>query len=409
MISVTTRVIAIAVSAVLLFGAAGASAAPAGTQARLQSYANQLQSAGAAGVLIDLRDDGDAIRARAGEAILGTNIAVPWGAHFRTGSTTKTFVSTVILQLVGEGKLSLDDSLEHWLPGVIQGNGYDGSQITVRQMLNHTSGIFDYTFDDDFFATLDTPQSFQANRFRTYTPEQLIDIALAHPPVFEPGTNWEYSNTNYVVAGEVIKAVTGKAWDVEVRQRIIKPLGLTGTSSPRTNPTLPIPFALGYHLYGNDDDVYTDTTLHNMSWAGSTGDMITTTKDENRFLRALMSGKLLRPTQLAEMKTIVPLGEGAGYGLGLVWLSLPCDERGFWSHDGGTVGYLTSNGVTDDGKRSIVASLSTTTFTDEQYAVDTSVLLADLLNEALCIGEDAATQAAPTVPDRQPLDRLRSF
>ncbi len=385
-----------AISLVVLSGAPAAQIASAQTdnQAMLQDYANQLRDAGNVGALLHMVNaDGSSDRARAGVSVRGTALPVAYDSHFKTGSTTKTFVATVILQLEAEGKLSLDDTVAHWLPGVVQGNGYDGSQITVRQLLNHTSGIFDYTLDDTFFATISTPESFNANRFRSYTPQQLVSIALAHPPVFAPGTSWDYSNTNYIVAGMLIKAVTGHPWGSEVQKRIIQPLGLTETSSAGNASGLPLPFAMGYHIFTTEpaERAYTNTTLHNMSWAQSAGDIITTTRDENRFFRALMGGQLLSPTQLAKMKTIIPLGEGVGYGLGIIWTSLPCDVRGAWSHDGGVVGYATSNGVTDDGKRSVVVSLSTTTFTDLDYAEQSGLLRIDAVNDALCAGQPATT------------------
>ena len=386
-----------AASLVVLSGAPGiqAASAQASNQALLQDYANQLRDVGNVGALLHMVNaDGSSDRARAGTSIRGTALPLSYDSHFKTGSTTKTFVSTVILQLEAEGKLSLDDTVEHWLPGLVQGNGYDGSQITVRQLLNHTSGIFDYTLDDTFFATISTPESFNANRFRSYTPQQLVAIALAHPPVFTPGSSWEYSNTNYIVAGMLIKAVTGHAWGNEVQKRIVQPLGLTETSSAGNASGLPLPFAMGYHIFTTNpaEKEYTNTTLHNMSWAQAAGDIITTTRDENRFFRALMGGQLLNPTQLAKMKTIIPLGDGVGYGLGIIWTSLPCDTRGAWSHDGGVVGYATSNGVTDDGKRSVVVSLSTTTFTDLEYAEQSGLLRIDAVNDALCAGQPTATK-----------------
>src|SRR5581483_4678731 len=113
---------------------------------------------------------------------------------------------------VGQGRLSLEDSVEKWLPGVVDGNGYDGSQITIRELLQHTSGIFDYTTDPVIQNLLIDPDYFNQQRFKHYSPQDLINIALAHPPLFAPGTGWQYSSTNYVILGQVIKAVTGNSW-----------------------------------------------------------------------------------------------------------------------------------------------------------------------------------------------------
>lgn len=354
----------------------------------LQNYADRLHDAGITGVLLHARSNGDSLQVRSGVASLKDSEPVPWGAHFKTGSTTKTFVSTVMLQLEAEGKLSLDDTLQRWLPDVL-GAQYDEASITLHNLLGHTSGIFDYTSDNSFLETILTREGFEANRFKSYTVADLINLAKAHPPVFAPGTSWEYSNTNYVLAGMVIKAVTGNDWTKEVKKRILVPLGLTETASADAQAGLPSPFAHAYHIYSTEPNArsYTDTTLHNMSWANAAGDLVTTTKDENRFFRALMKGQLLPPTQLAKMKTVVMLDEGLGYGLGIVWASLPCDSRGFWSHGGGVVGYSTGNGVTDDGHRSAVISLSTTSFSDETYLTQTAEIGNEMLSYALCGGQ----------------------
>ncbi len=375
--------------------ACSASATAESQRSVLQSYADQLVAVGTTSVLAEAQDGSTSIKVRSGEAVRGTGMPVSWQSHYRTGSTTKTFVSTVLLQMEAEHKLSLDDSVEHWLPGLLDRNGYDGSKISVRQLLNHTSGIFSYTDDPQFAATLTTKDGFYANRFRIYTPDQLIGVALSHPPVFAPGTSWQYSNTDYIIAGKLITAVTGKSWRTEVQNRILTPLGLTETTSAGLNPLMPLPYAHAYNIYGSAPNRdYGDVTTDNMTWAGSAGDLITTTRDENRFFQALMKGRLLPSAQLAEMKTTVPLAPGIGYGLALVHYPLPCDARGFWGHDGGTVGYTTSTGVTDDGGKSVMISTPTTSFSDDQYNTDSVNLETDMVNAALCGGSTTTTQKA---------------
>ena len=224
----TSRIPAVISMGVLLFTGVltpPLSVLAAGNDRTLQQDTNTLQAAGPTSVVALTNDHGTVTKAVAGTAQLGTVTPVSVDTHYRTGSITKTFVATTILQLVGEGRLSLDDTVDHWLPGVITGNGNDGTRITVRQLLQHTSGLFDYTLDNTFLSTIATADGFYANRFTTYTPQQLISIALAHPPVAAPGTSWSYANTNYVVAGEIIKAVTGNNWRSEVTNRIITPLG----------------------------------------------------------------------------------------------------------------------------------------------------------------------------------------
>ncbi|MGH7204378.1 MAG: serine hydrolase domain-containing protein [Candidatus Levyibacteriota bacterium] len=375
----------VATSALLFSAIAPAFAA----ESLLQQDMNALHTAGNVGAVAEVVNNGESTQVRSGSIQLDGDKKVPFNAHFRTGSDTKTMVATILLQLEGEGKLSLDDSVEKWLPGVVDGNGYDGSKITVRELLQHTSGIFDYTTDSGFEATFLTPEEFLANRTHHYEPRDLINIALSHPPVFAPGTNWSYSNTNYIIAGEVIKAVTGNTWDKELKKRIINPLGLDGTSVPGDSLTIPGPNAEGYNIYTSDPAtrVYTDTTEDNMTWGGSAGAVITTTHDENRFLSALLKGKLLKPTQLAEMKNTVDLGPGIGYGLGLLHETFPCSNGNtgeFWGHDGGVIGYTTYVLGTPDGNRNLTLSLSTTTFSEYQYANDSGSATSSVLLDVFC-------------------------
>ncbi|MGH4026900.1 MAG: serine hydrolase domain-containing protein [Pseudonocardiaceae bacterium] len=394
--------VVLAVLAVLVGGssAAAAATAPMVDEAQpsvLQQDVNKLREIGTVGVLAATVNGAESARARAGVAERGTTKPVPWGSHVRLGSTTKAFVATVILQLEDEGRLSLDDSVERWLPGVVQGRGNQGEHMTIRNLLQHTSGLFDYVGDEAFISTLLTPESFIENRFNTYAPEQLIAIAVSHPPDFAPGAKWSYSSTNYIVAGQIIKAVTGQSWDVEVKKRIIAPLGLGATSEPGTDPGLPSPFSRGYELFGTDG-VYTETTLHNMTWGGAAGSLISTPEDINRFFMALMKGQLLSPQQLAKMRTTVPMGPdyediwpGAAYGLGLIRINLPCGGV-YWGHGGDVIGYSITNGVTPSGERSATVASTTNTLADPVFADNSIQYTYDLVEHALCAaGPSSAT------------------
>ena len=142
---------------------------------------------------------------RSGVGDLGTGQPPPADGYVRIGSNTKTFVATVLLQLVGEGRLSLADTVDKWLPGVVRGHGNDGRRITLRQLLQHTSGLPDYVND-----VVPDPSAagYRHHRWTVHTSEQRVAFAMKHPRSFDPGARWEYSNTNYVVAGMVIKAAT---------------------------------------------------------------------------------------------------------------------------------------------------------------------------------------------------------
>ena len=348
----TKRTVAAAL-AVALVGLAVAPTAEAGTAGHdaLQSQVNAIEATGDVGVVAEVTDDGRHTYATAGVADTATGAPAETYDTFRIGSSTKTFVATVILQLVGEGRLSLDDTVAHWLPGVVSGNGNDGGKITIRELLQHTSGLYDYSAD---LPQLTSTASFEAGRFTDYTPAQLVAIAMQHAPDFAPGTGWEYSNTNYILLGMIINQITGHSWQQEVTSRIIEPLGLRHTSAPGSSPAIPGPHLEGYSSFGSGPAI--NVTALNPSVAGSAGELISTTADLTTFYTALMHGRLLAPAQLAEMETTVPapgltvVWPGARYGLGLLWVPLSCGG-GYFAHGGDIPGYSTRNGVTPDGSR----------------------------------------------------------
>jgi D-alanyl-D-alanine carboxypeptidase len=330
----------------------------------MQRDADAMLKYGPPGVLAELETPRGEVRVRSGYGDVEAGTPVPWNAKFRIASFTKTFVATTALQLVGEGRLSLDDKVDRWLPGVVRGNGNDGRRITVRQLLQHTSGLPDYLGGlPDLF----TEDGFQRLRYETVTPQRAVALAVAQPSEFPPGSKWSYSNTNYLLAGLIIERVTGHSWQHEVQQRIIKPLRLTHTYTPGTQRTIPDPHAVGYERFPDQSGEYgepIDATELNPSFGGAAGEMISTTDDGNRFLRALLGGRLLRPAQLAEMKRTVPTDDnfrqnwpGARYGLGLMWA--PNDCGGAWFHGGDIMGFMTRNGVTGNGARSVMVSINT--------------------------------------------------
>ncbi|BFV59562.1 serine hydrolase domain-containing protein [Kitasatospora sp. CMC57] len=288
----------------------------------------------------------------AGKADLDTGAAARADGRFRIGSTTKTFVATVVLQLVGERKVELDAPIERYLPGAVP----NGANITVRQILNHTSGLYSYTGDPRLGLSEEgLPQWVASGRWTTYRAQDLLAIADDHQSEFAPGTDWSYSNTNYIVAGLLIEKVTGRSWGTEVEHRIIRPLGLRDTSMPDTSTAVPGPHAKGYARLG---DTRFDVTRLNPSMAGSAGAGVSTTADLARFNTALLGGRLLRPAELAEMKTPSPqaVRRGVEYGLGLWRTTLPCGE--FWGHDGGIPGYSTMLMGDVTGRRQITYSVN---------------------------------------------------
>ncbi|MEV8290903.1 serine hydrolase domain-containing protein [Streptomyces niveus] len=349
---VTTTLVA-ALAAVGMAVPAVAAAQPG--EGSFQRQVDAVQRTGTVGVLARSTGPRGVQFATAGVADAETKRKARPGDKFRIASATKTYVSTVVLQLVGEGRLSLDDTVEDVLPGVVSGNGNDGSRITVRQLLNHTSGLFNYTAD---FPALSGIDAYEAGRYTTWTDEQLVGIAMRHAPDFEPGAKWSYSNTNYTLAGMIIEEITGRTWQQEVTKRVIRPLGLRDTLTPTTSARIPGSHLKGYSAFGESAPAI-DVTAFNPSAAGAAGAMISTAGDMTTFYQALMSGRLLKPAQLTEMKKTVRAAEldeawpGARYGLGLMEIPLTCGGS-YFSHAGDLPGYATRTGATEDGRRVVV-------------------------------------------------------
>ncbi|SMC70329.1 serine hydrolase domain-containing protein [Lentzea albidocapillata] len=326
------RLVAALTAATLLATAGVASAAPA-RQGAVQEIMDQLTKSGGA-LGIQARINGrDTVRS--GIAELGSRKPVPNNGTFRIGSVTKPFVSTVVLQLAGEGKLGLDAPVSRHLPGLVD------NRITVRQLLQHTSGLHNYTDS----MPLD-PAGFPSIRFRTWTPQELLAFSTGKPLDFEPGTRWSYSNTNYVVAGLLVEKVTGRPFQHEVEQRILKPLRLKDTVLPRNSVEVPGPHAHGYYPDASGKPV--DVTRLNPSWGWAAGEMISTTRDLDTFLTALLAGKLLEPVQQKELTKTSAVSPD--YGLGVAVASLPCGTK-IYGHDGQIHGYGTMMVGSPNGKR----------------------------------------------------------
>ncbi|MFG1990230.1 serine hydrolase domain-containing protein [Actinoplanes sp. NPDC048988] len=345
--------VATALVATLVAGAAAPAAAARGNH-RLQSAADDLHRIGITGVQALSRAGGDTDRARAGDA--------PADGYFRMGSNTKTFVAVVVLQLAAEHRLALDDTVDRWLPGVVTGNGNDGRRITVRQLLQHTSGLYNYTND---LAGLDSYEGYLAHRLDHYGQADLVAVAMKHEPVFAPGTSWDYSNTNYILAGMIVERVTGRTWSSEVHRRIVGPLNLRHTFYPGDRATLPSPHATAYQQWTPGGPRH-DTTVLNPTVAASAGGLVTTPADLARFWQALQQGRLLPPRQMAEMHRTVPAEtwqDGTRYGLGIEFTPNRCG--GYWSHGGDVPGSHTANAVSRTGTRVVVLSLTTQPASDE--------------------------------------------
>ncbi|EXU62386.1 beta-lactamase [Streptomyces sp. PRh5] len=387
---------------------AGHVGAVAGRADRLATLVRQAVDAGVPGVAVRI-DNGH------GPAVESTEQA-PWTVadhklavddEFRMGSNTKTLVATLILQLVAEHQVNLTDSVESWLPGLVPGGG----AITLRMLLNHTSGLYDYTDDPAGLASVTGQDQ------RQWTPEELLALATRHQALFTPGKKWFYSNTNYIALGMVLEKATGRSVADLIDERIVRPLGLThtylattaawrpGDSRTHTHgyepdaahlgPLLPPGMPPGTSFAGPIHDDHVNTTGINPSWAWAAGAVVSSAADWARFDTALMSGELLPPAQLRQMRTTVPedsaAPEATRYGLGLEEVRTPCGT--VWGHTGGIPGYASQNYTDSTGHRT-VAILTSTVFGLSERKV--AATYRPLVDAAVCrmLGKTAPGTAA---------------
>ncbi|WP_436533984.1 serine hydrolase domain-containing protein [Actinoplanes sp. HUAS TT8] len=361
----TAQVVAGAVALAGLVGTP-ATAAP---RTSLAALADQDVAAGAPGVIVRLDDGRGRVTTVARQA--------PWTRadhrltaddQFRMGSNTKTMVATLLLQLVAEQRIGLTDTVDKWLPGAVA----NGDTITVRMLLNHTSGLPDYSieydkqrYDPEVLPTI------TGQRRHTWTPGELLGVAAKYPVNFAPGARFSYSNTNYIALGMILERVTGDSLADLLRDRIFRPLGLTGTYlaadgrfgdrlahgyEPDAAHLAPLLEAFGAPagtaFIGPNRHEHVDVTGISPSWAWAAGAIVSTPRDWERFLGALLSGRLLPAAQLAEMRSTVEDPAGSGrYGLGLMEYTNSCGT--VWGHTGGIPGYASQNYTDATGRRTV--------------------------------------------------------
>lgn len=263
-----------------------------------------------------------------GLADVKNNIPMTPDKTFRIGSVTKTFTVSMLLQLVDEGLINLEDSIEKYLEGIPYGN-----KITVRMLADMTSGLFNYSETKEFEDSLtNSPR-------KVWNNEELLEIAFRNPVYFEPGTDFHYSNTNTIIIGMLIEKLTGKTFAGNIKERIIIPLGLKNTFVPDSY-YIPGDFA---HGYNNIEDSliipYVDVTdMYDPSWAGAAGNIISNVNDLKLYIRALGNGKLYSQNMKEERMSWVPFipsDAGVKYGLGMFEI-----EGSYIGHNGGIPGFV---------------------------------------------------------------------
>ncbi|WP_158845250.1 serine hydrolase domain-containing protein [Streptomyces sp. NRRL WC-3742] len=359
--------------------------------ARLRAGLRKVTAAGAAASFGEVVDEDGVRRAGSGVSDLRTGAPVRPDGRYRVGSITKVFTSTTVLQLVGEHRIGLDDPVESYLPGLVP----NGAHITIRQLLNHSSGVWDPTNEPDggvfptFTNVADARKWIEGGGFKDSVPrDKVVAAATAHAPYFAPGTSFHYSNTNFILLGMVIEKVTGNAYTREIEARILRPLGLTRTYFPGASTDIRGPHAHGYVTLVDGTGPTAPRTDYDISeqsvtWATSAGELISTTDDLIRFEKALLAGRLLKQEQMAAMRTTIPMTPDgspstANYGLGLARVDLSCGP--VYGHDGSMPGYLSQ--MWSSGNRWL--AVSTTPKGDPQQVYAQMGAQFGLLEDVFC-------------------------
>ncbi|MFI0192658.1 serine hydrolase domain-containing protein [Streptomyces sp. NPDC017086] len=336
----------------------------AGVAAVLRSAVAQ----GAPGALARIDDHGRTYRVTRGVADRATGRAIGTDDRFRVGSVTKTFTAVVLLQLVDEHRLALDAPVNRYLPGLLPDD-----RITVRQVLSHRSGLYDYT--NDMFAA--SVSGFEAVRKKVFTYRQLVALSLKKPRTNAPGAAYAYSNTNFVVAGLLVEKLTGQPVRTAYQNRVFTPLKLRDTFYVHPGTTLPGRYARGYLTPDRAGAPLVDATEQTVSWAQSAGAVISSARDLDVFYGALLRGKLMSAARLAEMERFTKVNATTAYGLGLRRRELSCGVS-VYGHTGAVQGYYTYAFATKDGGRSLTAMATTS---NNGKVLDT---LAGALESAFC-------------------------
>ncbi len=316
-----------AVLAILAAGPAGGAAAaqPAGWQAKLtETVPVLMEKASVPGSIVGVwRDDGQSYIEAFGVSDTATGAPMTTDLYTRIGSVTKSFTTTAILQLADQGKVGLDDPISKYVSGVP-----GGDKITLRLLAAMRSGLFGYT---DVISPM-----LPSDPEREWTIEELLKIAFSHPPIFPPGTDFDYCNTNTVLLGLAVEKASGQSLADFFDEHIIRPAKLDHTSLPAST-VFPAPHTHGY--LKDPDGKVVDATDWNPSWAWAAGGMVSTVDDLHVWARDVATGTFLAPaTQREREQFFLPApseGTGSLYGLGLE------NQNGWIGHNGNISGYQT--------------------------------------------------------------------
>ncbi|WP_163513502.1 serine hydrolase domain-containing protein [Fodinicola acaciae] len=325
------------------------------------SALTDIHRAGVPGVYAEVRIDGQTWCGAAGVADLDTGRPVTPDMQQRVGSITKTFTSAAVLRQ----DIDLDTPVSFYLPHLLS-----DSAITVRMLLNHTSGLAEYLpYAYPSLAEL-KPDSLDDNRFVHFDAVKLIEMGVNAPRVGRPGVApGVYSNTNYLLLGQLLEQVSGMTAEQCITREVIEPAGLRHTEFPAGTQVDGSHSRMYESLFGTIDPPR-DYSIYDMSWVGPAASLISTVADVNDFYAALLDGKIVDRSSLEQMRRTVKVvsqeGELIDYGLGLQ------KDGAYWGHDGTVWGALTLAWIRDDGKRQLSAALNLVRW-KEKDAIDTAL------------------------------------
>ncbi len=333
--------------------------------ATLDAAIGKVHGAGMPGVFAEVRDGDQIWRGAAGVADVSTARLVTPDLRHRVGSITKTFTAAAVLQQVETGQIALDAPIGHYLPRLVPGER--GNTITVRMLMNHTSGLADYlpyAYPSlKAFPSLasTTPGSLDDNRFTRFHRNELIEMGVKATAVGTPGgTPGVYSNTNYLLLCQLLEYVTGISAEKCITENVIERAGLRDTELP-AGPHIGGPHSQMYEAWFGMIDPPRDYSVYDMSWVGPAASLISTVADLNRFYRLLLAGEIVNGASLAQMQRTVPVisfeGKEIDYGLGLHKLEVP-GHGAFWGHDGTVWGAGAMSMTRADGKRQMSVAIN---------------------------------------------------
>jgi D-alanyl-D-alanine carboxypeptidase len=305
---------------------------PADVSARLQNTSETaIHDAGIPGMQIEVSTPQWTWNSAVGNATPITGEPARPGMRFLIASVSKTFTSVAVQKLAEEGKLSLDDPIDRWLEPGLVARIPNGHTITIRQLLDHTSGIADYNetaINLQEYSDPDTPVPYQAG----------LEMGIKDSPLYPPGTNYTYSNVNYILLTLIVDKAAGVPYEDYATRTILVPAGLNETFFQHTNH---IP---GPHMRAtmpSGDGTFLDFTDCYVQFDRGAGDIVSTAADLNRFHRALREGKLISKNSLALMETATQQSGKAGYGLGYTTEHIGPSNVTVMGHTGGYPGSFT--------------------------------------------------------------------